>query len=93
MLIERETIDKDQFERLLAGEAEESVFAEPEKPSLEAPPEPERKPRAEPQPRPVPDPGRDDAAAASRGRGLTRERLPRAGPRPTRSGRRFTLPA
>ena len=30
ILIERETIDKDQFERLLAGEAEESVFAEPE---------------------------------------------------------------
>ena len=30
ILIERETIDKDQFERLLAGEAEDSVFAEPE---------------------------------------------------------------
>src|SRR4029077_7718275 len=28
ILIERETIDKDQFERLLAGEAEESVFVE-----------------------------------------------------------------
>src|SRR5256712_11470202 len=28
ILIERETIDKDQFERLLAGEDEESVFAE-----------------------------------------------------------------
>ena len=28
ILIERETIDKEQFERLLAGEAEESVFAE-----------------------------------------------------------------
>ena len=28
ILIERETIDKDQFERLLAGEAEESVFAD-----------------------------------------------------------------
>ena len=28
ILIERETIDKSQFERLLAGEAEESVFAE-----------------------------------------------------------------
>ena len=57
VLIERETIDKDQFERLLAGEAEESVFAEPEKPAIEAPPEPERKPRAEPQPRPFPIPG------------------------------------
>jgi cell division protease FtsH len=29
LLIERETIDKDQFERLLAGEAADSVFAEP----------------------------------------------------------------
>src|SRR5947207_13010260 len=28
ILIERETIDKDQFERLLAGEAEETVFPE-----------------------------------------------------------------
>ena len=27
ILIERETIDKDQFERLLPGEAEESIFA------------------------------------------------------------------
>ena len=32
ILIERETIDKEQFERLLAGESEESVFAEPEPP-------------------------------------------------------------
>src|SRR5437879_7730886 len=28
ILIERETIDKDQFERLLAGETQESVFAD-----------------------------------------------------------------
>ena len=28
ILIERETIEKDQFERLLAGEAEESIFPE-----------------------------------------------------------------
>ena len=49
LLIERETIDKDQFERLLAGEAVESVFPEPE-PEPER--EPERKPRIEPQPRP-----------------------------------------
>src|SRR5919199_2277180 len=41
ILIERETIDKDQFERLLAGEPEEQVFAE-EKPALPEPaPEPE----------------------------------------------------
>ena len=56
ILIERETIGKDQFERLLAGEAEESVFAEPET-SPETPAEAEQKPRSEPQPRPFPMPG------------------------------------
>jgi cell division protease FtsH len=56
LLIERETIDKDQFERLLAGEAPESVFPEGE--GVPAPPaEPKRKPRAEPKPRPFPLPG------------------------------------
>jgi cell division protease FtsH len=56
ILIERETIDKDQFERLLVGEPEESVFAEP----VEAPePEPKREPPRKPvtQPRPFPLPG------------------------------------
>jgi cell division protease FtsH len=56
LLIERETIDKDQFERLLAGEAPESVFPEAEKPAAEEG-EPETKPRAEPKPRPFPLPG------------------------------------
>jgi cell division protease FtsH len=56
LLIERETIDKDQFERLLAGEAPESVF--PEEVKAPAPSEtPERKPRTEPKPRPFPLPG------------------------------------
>ena len=54
ILIERETIDKDQFERLLAGEAEESIFAEPEPPVEEPEPEAEKKPVLKPQPRPVP---------------------------------------
>jgi len=54
LLIERETIDKDQFERLLAGESSETVFPE-EKDAVEE--EPERKPRAEPKPRPFPLPG------------------------------------
>ncbi len=55
LLIERETIDKTQFERLLAGEDEESVFAE-ETPEPEAEPEPEheKKPALRPQPRPLP---------------------------------------
>jgi cell division protease FtsH len=57
LLIERETIDKDQFERLLAGEAPETVFVEEEPQAPEAEPErkPERKPQ--PQPRPFPLPG------------------------------------
>ena len=51
LLIERETIDKDQFERLLAGESPESVFPEGEQvPAAED--EAEKKPRAEPKPRP-----------------------------------------
>jgi cell division protease FtsH len=55
ILIERETIDKDQFERLLAGESEDSVFAEPT-PALEpeAEAEPEARPKLKPQPRPLP---------------------------------------
>jgi len=55
ILIERETIDKDQFERLLAGEQEDAVFP----PEPEAPPElpakqPERKPSVKPRPFPLP---------------------------------------
>ena len=55
ILIERETIDKTQFERLLAGEPEESVFAEEGKTSEEpSEPEPEKKPALRPSPRPLP---------------------------------------
>jgi cell division protease FtsH len=55
LLIERETIDKDQFERLLAGESAETVFPD-EAPS--APAETDSpKPRTEPKPRPFPLPG------------------------------------
>jgi cell division protease FtsH len=58
ILIERETIDKDQFERLLAGEAEESVFAEePPAAKPEPKPETERKRAPKPTPRPFPLPG------------------------------------
>ena len=56
ILIERETIDKDQFERLLAGETDEQVFPEevttPEAPAAEG-----TKKRPQPKPRPVPFPG------------------------------------
>ncbi|HZS24509.1 MAG TPA: hypothetical protein VFA30_05915, partial [Gaiellaceae bacterium] len=54
ILIERETIDRDQFERLLAGEEEGDVFPE-EKPAIEAP-RPQEEPRRERQPRPRPFP-------------------------------------
>ncbi|HET6697234.1 MAG TPA: ATP-dependent zinc metalloprotease FtsH, partial [Gaiellaceae bacterium] len=56
LLIERETIDKDQFERLLAGESAETVFPEAET-APEAEDEAEKKPRTEPKPRPFPLPG------------------------------------
>jgi cell division protease FtsH len=57
ILIERETIDKDQFERLLAGEDEESVF--PSETPEAAPDEKEREKerRRAPTPRPFPLPG------------------------------------
>ena len=57
MLIERETIDKDQFERLLAGEVRgrrSSPTSQPEE--AEAPAE-ERRKRPQPKPRPFPLPG------------------------------------
>ena len=54
ILIERETIDKDQFERLLAGESEDAVF--PPEPAAESAParEPERRPQVKPRPFPLP---------------------------------------
>ncbi len=57
ILIERETIDKDQFERLLAGESEESVFAEEPPVSPEPEPVDEKKRQPHPKPRPFPLPG------------------------------------
>jgi cell division protease FtsH len=56
ILIERETIDKDQFERLLAGETEEDIFVD-EQPAAEPQPTPERERKPKPKPRPFPLPG------------------------------------
>jgi cell division protease FtsH len=57
ILIERETIDKDQFERLLAGEDEGTVFPD-EAPAQPDQPEPQTEPKRErPRPRPFPLPG------------------------------------
>ena len=57
ILIERETIDKDQFERLLAGEDEASVFPEEEVVAEETPPQTEEERRRQPKPQPRPVPG------------------------------------
>ena len=57
ILIERETIDKDQFERLLAGEDEATVFPD-ESPAQPEQPEPQPEPKRDrPRPRPFPLPG------------------------------------
>jgi cell division protease FtsH len=56
ILIERETIDKDQFVRLLAGESEEDVFP-PEEPKAPPPPDPEPGLRPQLKPRLFPLPG------------------------------------
>jgi cell division protease FtsH len=58
ILIERETIDRDQFERLLAGEDESTVFpAEPTPTVTEPQPQEEPKRERQPRTRPFPLPG------------------------------------
>jgi cell division protease FtsH len=57
ILIERETIDKDQFLRLLAGETEDDVFPEEAAPAPAADGKPATEPRRQPKPRPFPLPG------------------------------------
>jgi cell division protease FtsH len=57
ILIERETIDKDQFERLLAGTPEDEVFVEEEQAQPETPSGEEQKRLPKPKPRPFPLPG------------------------------------
>ena len=54
LLIEHETIDKDQFERLLAGEDVASVFPEETPPVAPPAPEQEKKPTLRPSPRTIP---------------------------------------
>ena len=62
ILIERETIDKDQFERLLAGEAEDVGLPEAERAAAAGAGAGARAPPAA-EAAAVPAPGRDDAAA------------------------------
>ena len=67
ILIERETIDKDQFIRLLAGESDEDVFPEEvAEGAEEAEPKTERRPCSEAEA--VPDARAGDAASAARRR-------------------------
>ncbi len=57
ILIERETIDREQFERLLAGAREDEVFVDEEPPTALPEPEDEKKKLPKPAPRPFPLPG------------------------------------
>jgi cell division protease FtsH len=59
LLLERETIDADQFAALLEGKSADEVFAEDEEPAkpVETPPEPERPQREGARPNPHPRPG------------------------------------
>jgi cell division protease FtsH len=74
LLLQHETIERDEFEALLAGKSEEEVFGapEPEKEPPAAPPvEPERRrPVAEPRPMPHPRPGLAGGTAEMRSNGL-----------------------
>jgi len=55
VLIDRETIDREQFERLLAGEAEDAVFPpETTEPPTAPSTEPQRRPQIKPRPFPLP---------------------------------------
>ena len=57
ILIERETIDKDQFVALLAGESEDAVFPPESQTPPTLPPAQEPEKRPQPRPRPFPLPG------------------------------------
>jgi cell division protease FtsH len=65
VLLERETIEASEFERLLAGETAEEVFGPPETPEAptrpEVEPEPEKPGRQGPRPVPRPRPGLEGA--------------------------------
>jgi cell division protease FtsH len=69
VLLERETIEREEFEQLLAGKSEEEVFGAPAPPEPEhvPPPEPERKPVGEPRPVRQPRPGLAGGTAEARG--------------------------
>jgi cell division protease FtsH len=69
ILLKRETIEREEFMKLLDGASEQEVFGE-EKPAIPPPPppsaEPERKPERE-RPRPLPRPGLAGGTAEMQG--------------------------
>jgi cell division protease FtsH len=68
ILLERETIDAEQFEALLGGASEDEVFGDEEEPSAPEPaPEPEKPRREGPRPVPRPRPGLAGGTAEMRG--------------------------
>ncbi len=70
VLVERETIEREEFEQLLAGKSTEEVFGPPVPPKSqtepEPEPEPERKPVGEARPIPRPRPGLAGGTAETR---------------------------
>jgi cell division protease FtsH len=68
VLVERETIEREEFEALLAGKSTEEVFGPPVPPEAEPEPqpEPERKPVGEARPIPRPRPGLAGGTAETR---------------------------
>jgi cell division protease FtsH len=68
ILLERETIDSEQFEALLEGASEDEVFGEEEEPKAPKPePEPSKPQREGPRPVPRPRPGLAGGTAEMRG--------------------------
>jgi cell division protease FtsH len=68
ILLERETIDSEQFEALLEGASEDEVFGEEEEPKAPKPePEPSKPQREGPRPVPPPRPGLAGGTAEMRG--------------------------
>ena len=67
ILVKRETIEREEFEALLAGKSEEEVFGpeEPSGPEMPLPPTPADRPERE-KPRPLPRPGLAGGTAEAR---------------------------
>ena len=71
LLLQHETIEREEFEALLAGKSEEEVFGTPEpehEPPAAPPVEPARRPVADPRPLPHPRPGLAGGTAEMRGK-------------------------